>query len=150
MAGDPLCDAFRLELQTILDDATPPITWEVVDTDNDDGEQPDASTPYIQLRFEGGSESLAYWGSPGSNWWREDGQVFVDFLVPLGDGREAAERHSRTVREAFRDRRFTTSAESGSVAITIETVSPLFGGQGVEGGLRVKTIALGYRIYNVG
>ncbi len=150
MAGDPLCDAFRLELQAVLDAATPPITWEVVDTDNDAAEPPDTSTSYIQLRFEGGSEALAYWGSPGSNWWREEGQVFVDFVVPLGDGREEAERHSRNVREAFRDRRFNTSAEAGSVEIRIETVSPLFGGQGVEGGLRVKTIALGYRIYNVG
>ncbi|MCF8533044.1 MAG: hypothetical protein K9G48_08580 [Reyranella sp.] len=149
MAGDPVCDAFRAELQAILNAASPAITWPIKDTDNG-VENPDASEPYIQIRFEGGNEELAFWGSPGSNLWREDSQAFIDFLVPLGDGREAQERNARVVRDAFRNRRFNATLAAGSVEIRIETASPLGGGQGVEGAMNSKSIGLGYRIYNVG
>jgi len=90
MAGDPVCDAFRAELQTVLGAAS--IAWPIVDTDDGD-DTPDGSAPYVEIRFEGGSEELAYWGAPGSNLWREDGQVFIDFLVPLGTNRDAQEAY---------------------------------------------------------
>ena len=147
MAGDPVCDAFRAELQTVLTAAS--IAWPIVDTDDGD-DTPDGSAPYVEIRFEGGSEELAYWGAPGSNLWREDGQVFIDFLVPLGTNRDAQEAYSRSVREAFRDRRFNATFGSDSVEIRIETASPLGGPQGVDGAMTSRGIGLGYRIYNVG
>ena len=151
MAGDPVCDAFRTKLQAILAAAAPPIAWDVEDTDNGVA-APDAGTPYIQMRFEGGDESRFTFGSPGSDYFTEIGDVFIDFLVPLGGGREAQERNARTVREAFASvthRFFYTSVASGSIRIEITNASPLGAGQGVDGAMSCKTIGLSYRIYNV-
>lgn len=130
----------------------PPITWVVQDTDNSPGDSPDASSSYIQIRFEGGNESRMTWGAPGSDYFEEIGDVYIDFLVPLGDGREEQERHARTVREAFASvthRFFHTSVASSSIRIEITTASPLGAAQGVDGAMSCKTIGLGYRIYNV-
>ena len=147
-AGDPLEDAFRAELAAILTAAS--IPWELVNTDVED---PDASTSYIQIRFEGGNETpFARGGGISGDVFEEEGQVFIDFLIPQGDSNIDRGRYSRLVRRAFRSdhRFFNTSVESGSVQIEIVPVSPLGGGQGVDGGMNVQSIGLGYRIYNVG
>lgn len=150
--GDPVCDAFRTKLQAILEAAVPPITWVIEDTDNGVA-APDPGTPYIQLRFEGGgSESRMTWGAPGSDFFEEIGDVFIDFLVALGGGREEQERNARTVRNAFASvihRFFYTSVASGSIRIEITNASPLGAAQGVDGAMTCKTIGLSYRIYNV-
>lgn len=149
MAGDPIRDAFRAKLQDILDDASPPITWPVIDTDNGEA-NPDGAVPYIEIRFEGGNELPFARGGDGSSLWLEDSQAFIDFVVPLGDGREEQERNAYIVRNGFRGLFFNTSPESGAIQIEIVTAAPLGGGQGIDGGMNAKTIALGYRIYNVG
>jgi len=150
--GDPVCDAFRTKLQDILDNAVPPITWLVEDTDNGTA-APDPGTPYIQIRFEGGgTESRFTWGAPGADFFEEIGDVFIDFLVALGGGREEQERNAHTVRTAFASlahRFFYTSVASGSLRIEITNASPLGAAQGVDGAMSSKTIGLSYRIYNV-
>lgn len=149
MAGDPIRDAFRAKLQQILDAASPAITWPIIDTDNGE-ENPDGAEPYIEIRFEGGVEVPFARGGDGSSFWQENSQVFIDFVVPLGDGREEQERNAYVVRNGFRGLFFNTSPESGAIQIEIVTAAPLGGGQGVDGGMNAKTIGIDYRIYNVG
>lgn len=146
MAGDPVYDAIRDKLTAILAllAITSP-TWSVKDTD---AENPDASAAYIQIRFEGGFEKIFARGGTGTNLWKEEGQVFIDFLVPLGftNGRELQETYSRAVREGLRGAMFNCSKGR----VEIETVGTLGGPQVGSTGMNERTVGISYRIYNVG
>lgn len=145
MAGDTLRDAFRAELATIKTAAS--ITWDIRDTLNTE-DNPDASEGYIELEFPGGSEVQFTFGAPGDNLHREQGQVTVRVVTPLGAGttmRDLAETYAAAIRSAFRMRRFA----AGSRSIRITDTAPMGGGHD-EAGLWAESVALGYEIYNVG
>jgi len=147
MAGDPLRDAFRTELDAIRLSAS--IDWPIEDTLNT-VENPDSSHPYLELEFPGGSEFQATFGSPGNNLHRELGQVTVRVVTPLGAGkamRDQAETYAATIRAAFRMRRFAVAGSSSGVRIT--DTAPMGGGHD-EAGLWAESVALGYEIYNLG
>lgn len=144
--GDTLRDDFRNELDTILA-AHGSITWVQVDTLNA-GTHPDAASGYFDFEFPGGSEEQFSFGAPGSNFWREGGQVTLRVIVRRNAGateRNKAESYARTLRDAFRGRRFG----SGSLKIEILTTGSMGGGHD-EAGMWVESVALGYRIFNVG
>lgn len=144
--GDTLRDDFRNELDTILT-GLPAITWSQKDTVNT-SQRPDASTGYFDFEFPGGGEAQASFGAPGSNLWDEEGQVTLRAVVRRNAGtteRNKAESYAALLRTAFRGRRFG----SGTHKIEIVTTGSMGGGHD-EAGMWVETVALGYRIFNVG
>lgn len=144
MAGDPLRDAFRTRLATHV--ATAPATTRSVQDTVNTTTNPDATAPgWIDLEFPGGSEEQYSFGSPGSNWWREYGQVTVRIVTPIGGARDSAEVDAALIRSRFRNDSFS----AGSATVRITETAPMGGGQD-DGGMWVETVALGYRIYNVG
>ncbi len=142
MAGDTFRDAWRAELATVLTGAG--IAWTIEDTLNT-GENPDASTGYIELEFPGGSESQYTFGAPGSNFHNEEGQVTIRVVAPLGRLRDTAETYAAAIRSAFRMRRFA----AGSATVRITATAPMGGGH-TEGGMWAESIALAYQVFNVG
>lgn len=154
MAGDPLRDAFRAELVTVLA-ITTAIPWSVKDPLNT-AEQPHPAAAnaaasaqgHFELEFPGGSEGQYTFGAPGANFHREQGQVTIRAVTRLRAGttvRDLAEAYLATVRSRFRMRRFAV----GSLQCRITSTAPMGGGFD-EGGQWVESIALGYEIYNVG
>lgn len=144
MAGDTFRDAFRTRLATHC--ATVPATTrsplDLINT----GEDPDAAAPgYIYLEFPGGSEAQYTTGAPGSNLFREQGQVTVKVATPLGSGRDTAEVDAATLRNRFRADRFA----AGSQSVKVMAVQPMGGGQD-DSGMWVESIGLAYQIFNVG
>lgn len=146
MAGDTFRDAIRGALDAILL-ANPSITWPHKDTLNT-GVKPDASSGYFELEFPGGDEDQFTFGAPGSNDWREFGQITVRAVVRQNAGkteRDKAESYIEIIRQAFRGRRIPL----GSRAIRILTTGAMGGGRD-EAGMWVESIALGYQRFNVG
>lgn len=147
MAGDPLRDAFRTELDAIRLAAA--ITWPVIDTLNTD-ENPDASIGFLELEFPGGREFQLTFGAPGANLHQEEGQVTVRVVTPLGAGkdmRDIAETYAAAIRSAFRMRRFPVTGSVHEIRIT--DTAPMGGGHD-EAGLWAEAVALGYRVFNLG
>lgn len=142
MAGDPLRDAFRAELETVRVAASVP--WAVRDTLNT-ADQPDASTGYLELEFPGGSERQYSTGAPGANLHEEIGQVTIRVVAPLRRGRDLAEAYAAAIRTRFRARRF---AGAGRTIAILET-APLGDGHD-EGGVWAESLGLRYRTFNVG
>lgn len=154
MAGDPLRDAFRTELDTVLGLA-PAIPWTRKDLNNT-SEQPappaagvaGSAAGWFEIEFPGGSEEQFTFGAPGSNWHRERGQVTIRAVTRLRAGktiRDLAEGYLATVRSRFRLRRFSV----GSQQVRIIATMPM--GNGVdEGGQWVESLALEYQLFNVG
>lgn len=145
MTGDPLRDAFRTELATIVATATPAITRPIKDTLNTIDNGGVASPGYIELEFPGGAEEQFTFGAPAANLHRERGQVTVRVCTPLGDGHDSAETEAGQIRAAFRMRRFA----AGSRSVRITSTAPMGGGVN-EAGLWVESVAFGYELYNVG
>lgn len=154
MAGDPLRDAFRAELATVLA-VSPAIPWPVKDLQNTT-EQPapaaadaaSAGQGHFEIEFPGASEAQYTFGAPGSNFHRETGQVTIRAVTRLRAGttvRDLAEGYLATVRSRFRMRRFAV----GSLTCRITDSAPMGGGQD-EAGMWVESLALGYEIFNVG
>ena len=142
MPGDPLRNAFRTELATVL--AAASIPWPLVDTINTTAD-PDARTNWITLRFvPSPHEELYSFGSPGSNFYRETGDVMIDLYPTLGSGHDTAEGYGLAIRNAFRNHRF---AMSTGQTVRILAVAPLSGGP-VDGAWWVETVALSYRVLN--
>jgi Bacteriophage related domain of unknown function len=144
MAGDPLRDAFRTRLRTHATAAG--IAWPIKDLFNTT-ETPDA-TEFLDLEFPGGSEDQYTFGAPGSNLFREQGQVTLRVCTMLGAGvtkRDLAETYAAALRSKFRKDRFAAGA--GTVRIT--SVAPMGGGH-TEAGLWAEAVALGYEIFNIG
>ena len=142
MAGDPLRNAFRTELAAVL--AAASIPWTLVDTINTTSD-PDAKTNWITLRFVPSAQEQNYtFGSPGSNFYRETGDVMIDLFPTLGSGHDTAEGYGLTIRNAFRNRRF---AMSTGQTVRILAVAPMSGGP-VDGAWWVETVALSYRVLN--
>lgn len=152
MAGDPLRDAFRSELATVLA-VSPAITWPVKDLQNTtiQSEPPAADATvqgWFEIEFMGASEAQYTFGAPGSNFHQEQGQVTVRVVTRLRAGsttRDLAEGYLATVRARFRGRRFAV----GSLSCRITDTAPMGGGQD-EAGMWVESLALGYEIFNVG
>jgi len=146
MAGDTFRDAVRGALDAILQ-ANPSITWPHKDTLNT-GIRPDASTSYFELEFPGGDENQFTFGAPGSNDWKETGQITVRAVVRQNAGkteRDKAESYIEIIRQAFRGRRIAL----GSRAILIVKTGAMGGGHD-EAGMWVEAIALEYKRFNVG
>lgn len=142
MAGDTLRDAFRTRLQTHVTAAS--IALPIKDVVNT-GVNPDASTAFLALEFPGGSEAQYTFGVPGSNLWREEGQVTLRVYARLGRDRDTCEAAAEALRNRFRGDRFA----AGSRTVRILEVMPMGGGQD-EGGLWVESVALGYQTYSTG
>lgn len=155
MAGDPLRDAFRAELATVIAAGSPAISWTVKDVDNT-VEQPAppaagvaaSSAGWFELEFPGAVEGQYTFGSPGNNLHRETGQVTIRAVTRLRAGktiRDLAEAYLDQIRRGFRMRRFT----SGSLAIRVTSTAPLGDGE-TEGGQWVVSLALAYSVFNRG
>lgn len=146
MAGDTLRDAFRAELAAVCNTAG--VSWPIIDIINADDGQPDAGVNgWIAIEFVGGSEEQFTTGAPGSNLFRENGQVTVRVYAPQAASaamRDQAEAYAESIRNAFRARRFA----AGSRMIRIDSTAPLGLGQS-DGGLWAESVALGYEIFNV-
>lgn len=144
MAGDPLRDAFRSELETVRVAAS--IPWLIKDTLNTNV-NPDASAGYLELQFPGGAEAQYTFGAPSNNLHREVGQVTIRVVSPRGNAanRDLAETYAAAIRSAFRMRRFAV----GSRSVRITATAPMGDGED-EGGMWSESIALGYELYNVG
>ena len=140
MPGDPLRNAFRTELATVL--AAASIPWPLVDTINTTAD-PDAKTNWISLRFMPSPHEETF-GSPGSNFYRETGDVMIDLYPTLGSGHDTAEGYGLAIRNAFRNHRF---AMSTGQTVRILAVAPLSGGP-VDGAWWGETVALSYRVLN--
>ena len=144
MSGDPLRDAFRTELASVLSDAS--ISWPLVDTINTTN-HPSATSNFISLRFNQSQPEQPYtFGSPGYNQWREEGDVVVDLYPVLGKGHDTAEQYALAIRNAFRNRRFTMTTGQ---TVRILSVTPLSGGP-VDGAWWVESVGITYRVINIG
>jgi hypothetical protein len=143
MAGDPLRDAFRAELQSVVTAAS--ITWPIKDTLNT-APPIDASESYITLQYGGGIEQPAWFAGTGNNGWAENGIIYVDLITSAGDGAETAERYADLIRKGFRNRRFATAEGR---AVRILAVGP-FGGGEDEGVGWKETVPIEYRAFNIG
>ena len=144
MSGDPLRDAFRSELATVLSGAS--IPWPLVDTINTTN-NPQANSAFISLRFNPAPAEQPYsFGNPGNNQWREEGDVVVDLFPVLGKGHDTAEQYALAIRNAFRNRRFTMTTGQ---TVRILAVTPLNGGP-VDGAWWVESVGLTYRVINIG
>ena len=147
MAGDPLRDAFRDQLDAVIAAASPAITWVRKDTTNTTTD-PDVATGYFDLEFPGGSEAQYTFGAPGSNLFREQGQVTIRVCAPLGASRDLAETYASQVRNLFRGQTYRSFAV-GSRTCRITETAPLGDGED-DAGMWAESIALAYEIYNVG
>lgn len=143
MAGDPLRDAFRTKLAAIV--AAASIPWPVQDTLNT-GTQPDAAASFIDLEFNGGQETEYTFGAPGSNLWKETGQVMVRLYPARNIGHDLLETYALAIRNALRHARFVMSTGQ---TVRLDAVSPLGGGF-VDAGWWCETIGISYTIYNTG
>lgn len=155
MAGDPLRDAFRTELDTVIAAASPSIAWTRKDLDNT-SEQPappaagvaSSAAGWFEIEFPGAAEGQYTFGSPGNNLHRETGQVTIRAVTRLRAGqtvRDLAETYLDRIRRGFRMRRFT----SGSLAIRVTSTAPMGDGE-TEGGQWVVSLALAYSVFNRG
>lgn len=144
MAGDSLRDAFRAELDNIIVEVSPLITWSQVDTVNTD-QNPDASTGFLELEFPGGAESQFSFGAPSADLFLERGQVTLRAVAPLGRERNLAETYALILRNAFRSRRFM----AGSRQIRVDAVGALGSGYNAAG-MWSESIGLSYRVFNIG
>jgi len=143
MPGDPLRDAFRTLLATVKTEKS--IAWATKDTLNT-AENPDASAPYLELAFDGGTEEQGTFGVPGGNLHDEEGQVRLNIYMPMGSEQAQGEVYGRALRNGFRARKFQTSEGRD---VYIDAVTPMGGGE-TMGGMWVETIALSYRTTNLG
>lgn len=137
---DPLREAFRSALAAVL--AETGIAWAVDEVENVYAAE-DGKTNFIALEFGGGSEDQYTWGSPGSNFYTERGQVMVRLVAPLNAGREPIEGYARAIASAFRNRRFATA---GGIGIRSNSGPPSGGASGVRW---ILTVAIAYRIDNI-
>lgn len=156
MAGDPLEDAFRAELNTVIAAASPAIPWVRRDLD---GTGNDASPPaadaaaadagWFEIEFAGANEEQFTSGAPGDNLHREEGQVTIRAVTRLRAGattRNAAEAYLAAIRKGFRARRFTLTSQH---AIRITGTMSMGSGED-EAGNWVKSLGLRYEVFNVG
>lgn len=154
MAGDPLRDAFRTALGTVVTEQS--ILWPIKDTLNT-ATQPappaagvgTALAGHLELEFLGGGEEQYTFGAGTSDLHREQGQVTVRVATRLRAGttkRDLAESYARGIRNGFRKRRFTTSTGR---EVRITAVAPMGGGFD-EAGFWVESVALGYETFNLG
>lgn len=144
--GDPLRDAFRNKLDTILA-ANGSIEWSQADTLNTTARK-DSSAGYFDFEFPGGAEEQYTFGAGSSDLHREQGQVTLRAVLRQRAGltdRNKAESYMATLRAAFRKARFS----AGSLEVRITATGAMGGGHD-EGGMWVESIALAYEIYNVG
>lgn len=154
MAGDPLRDAFRAQLATVLA-ISPAIPWPVKDLQNTTqlpappaADAANSAQGHFEIEFPGATEAQYTFGAPGSNLHLEQGQVTIRAVTRLRAGttvRDLAEGYLATVRSRFRMRRFSV----GSLQCRITDTAPMGGGQD-EAGMWVESLALGYEIFNVG
>lgn len=144
-AGDEFRDACRTRLlEHIL---TAGIAWSFLDLLNT-GDDPEVTTPFIDIEFPGGDEAQYTFGAPGSNFYLESGRLTVRVCTGLNAGlsrRNTAEAYAGRLRTLFRNDRFP----AGSTTVRIKAAAPLGGGQN-EAGLWCEFIDLRYERYVTG
>lgn len=158
MAGDPLRDAFRARVATIVgggatwDGAAAAsgtyAGWNLVDTLNTTSKI-GVKDKAITLRFNPAWEEQATTGAPGANLWREGGDVMIDFYVGLGTGHDAVELVARAMRDALRALAMGGFAMTTGQIVRPTGVTPM-GGDGADGGYWVETVAVSYKVFNTG
>jgi hypothetical protein len=141
MAGDRVREAFKTELAAIITGAS--IPWAVKDVENVFASAT-GETELIALEFDGGPPQRAgSFGQPnGSNFFIEEGNVWIRVVAPLGTGNDVA-GYARTIADAFLQRRFTMSNGRG-----IRTMSGPPGPTRI-GGRWIESIPVAYRVYNL-
>ncbi|WP_295135708.1 hypothetical protein [uncultured Reyranella sp.] len=155
MAGDPLRDAFRTELDTVIAAASPAILWarkDLLNTTDQPAPPPAgasaAASGWFEIEFPGGTEQQVTFGAPGANLHREQGQVTIRAVTRLRAGktiRDLAETYMAQVRTGFRMRRFT----AGGLDIQVTSTGAMGGGED-EAGQWAESLALAYSVYNRG
>ncbi len=136
MAGDPVRDAFRAELASIVSGAS--IAWAIKDVENVYATA-DGATNFIALEFAGGDERMASLGNPGNDYWDERAAVFIRLVAPLNSGRATLEDYANTIRLAFRNRTFATA---GGQRIRTNSGPPEGGPVGARW---IATVSVAYR-----
>ena len=147
MAGDPLRDAFRSELASIVAAAnSPTIAWSILDTVNMP-QTPDALTNFITLRFGQSHEDHFTFGAPGNDFWKEEGDVFVDLFCAIDSGHDTVEKYALEIRNAFRSTTHRRITMNTGQTIRIVSVGPINGDR-IDGGWWCETVPIAYRVFN--
>lgn len=140
MATDPLRAAFKTELATIA--AAAAIPWAIKDVENVFAAA-DGATSFLALEFDGSPPfEQRSWGAPGNNLYREEGNVWVRVVAPIGSGSDAA-GHARAIAAAFTERRFTR-ADGRSVRTRAGAPSA-----SRLGGRWIESVPVFYRVDNL-
>ena len=148
MSGDPFRDTIRADVDSLIAGAAPAIGWVRRDTLNT-SDNPDASTGYFDLEFPGSSENQDTFGAPGSNEFKEEGQITLRVVAPLSRDRDTAETYASQLRKAYRGRRIAFTQYGPNRFIRINAVGAMGNGH-TEGGMWAESIALAYQVFNVG
>lgn len=148
MAGDPLHAAFSTHLASELDECGLALPWTVKDTRNT-GTNPDASAPYVDFEITPQAVEQMTASAPGANDHREQGQIIIAFLVPVGDAANQllAGQYAAALLQRFLylGTRFTVGSR------TARLFSPLRLGYGEDdGGMWTETMAVSYELFHVG
>ena len=137
---DPLREAFKAELGTIAAGAG--IPWVHKDVENVFAAA-DGATSFLALEFDGSPPfEQRTWGAPRNNLYREDGNVWVRVVAPIGSG-SAAAGYARAIAAAFTERRFTR-ADGRSIRTRAGAPS-----HSRLGGRWIESVPVAYRVDNL-
>lgn len=153
MAGDPLHAAFLAYLTSELDEVGLALPWRIIDTRNT-GQDPDATTPYVDFEITPQAADQYTTGAPGANLHREQGQIIIAFKVPFGDTVDATNHQDLAGEHAYAlfrrwlsptYNRFTCDSRQ------VRLFAPLRLGFGEDdGGMWIETMAVSYELFHVG
>lgn len=99
----------------------------IVEMYNDTAIPPKELQPWVAAQFPGGTEEQMSIGAPGSNTWREDGTIFIHYVVPTGTGIRDSLLAAEELRDLFRGKIISgvnfyradpPSAEKGATILT--------------------------------
>ncbi len=141
MATDPLRAAFKTELATIATAAG--IPWAIKEVENVFASA-DGATSFLALEFDGSPPfEQRTWGAPGSNLYREEGNVWVRVVAPIGSGADAS-GYARSIAAAFTQRRLAT-------LINGRLIRTLAGAPSHSrlGGRWIESVPVSYRVDNL-
>jgi len=141
-SGDPLEDAFRAKLQAVITAAS--IPWPLKDTENT-GTTAKPSESWIDIAFGTPQEGRMSWGAPGSDFWKETGEVEVGVFTKRNTGHEDLGTYALALRNAFRGAQFGMTTGQ---TIRITEVTPMQGGK--LDGWWMRSVVLKYKVVNIG
>lgn len=153
MAGDPLHAAFLAYLTSELDEVGLALPWRIIDTRNT-GQDPDATTPYVDFEITPQPTVQYTTGAPGSNLHQEQGQIIIAFKVPFGDTIDVTNHQDLAGEHAYAlFRRWLSSNYNRFICDSrqVRLFSPLRLGFGEDdGGMWIETMAVSYELFHVG